>query len=1409
MQPPARPYPGQPFIPGGPNGPMQGGIPPNMGGPMRGPPGPHGYQRMRPPRGAAGGIPAQNYSMPRGAPRGQPYYMPQQPMYPGAYGMGPPGVPPYMGGGPMPGYPGPGGMGMGINHMPPPHAHTAHAAPPPQQREKKVLLIVDPKSGKPINAGAASTAASTASSTPATSTAPSTPSKPTETAVTPPKEQPPQQQTTTTHEAPKPASPVKKTAKNSTGTPGAGQEMLAKARALLAGKSKEEVEASVPTSAEPTATAKSPAPKPESPKKPVAKTEPQSPKKSVTKSEPQSPKKPATKSEPESPKKPASKSEPVVAQPSQKKEQTSASPKKKTPVPTPVASPVAKQTKTVSPKKKVESPKKKAESPLKKESIPAQADDVKTPVVEAPPTKAPAESTVQGDVNSVAVTANGKVTYTREVLLRFREMYTELPEDAKEGDLKWPAMDVVVDGTVRSRGPRAGSGGGGPGWERGNEKPGLNRQSSRSSNGGGGQWQRSQDVPKRGRSERGGRGGRGGRGAPEPLFDGPVKPLERTENRWIPVKAASTVEAARKKVQSIMNKMTREKFDKLAGQITEINMDSLEMLQAVIKLLFDKALGEPHFCDMYADLCVHLDQNWKVWSFLKIVRNEDDEKFYWTTMGESDSEVVGPFEDINEALESASSDEFTPVNAPEGLKLHDVRVRDGKFVKLWLRELPDDGGNEYFWSGQLLEDLGDDQVLNGPFESHELASRFAIKTCSFKRILLNACQEEFEKDNIYEELEEKYKKDLEEGTLSQEDKADYEEKRIIMKGRMLGNIRFIGELYRKGMLQERIMHECIMKLMGVKPANDTLEPANPNNAPDEESVESLCKLLATMGKDLESKSPASAHAMGTYFAYLERKMVKDKRLSSRIIFMIRDTIDLRANKWQPRRKELQSKSLNEIRKEAEREQRAPPSSAPPGRPDAFRMDSRRSNSSRDGGFSQRSTMPPVYQSQSMSSRSGNANKMQLPDRRNIQRDDSVKTGPQGRPASFGSGAARRAPTSAGPVLGKKSPGGVTGRGSPSAPKLAKDGDRSSSPAVAPLSDDDKEKITKKSKSLAEEYVSIVDLGEADACVAELQKEFKSHPEVSIVIASEILKLAIEAKVDIQRPMFDLLEKLSVEKGSLSFEGIRAGIKDTIELGNDLWCDVPKLHEHLAGFIARFAKVAEKSGVTLDWLMCDCVETLEADIYEELIQGGFLAEVCGCVLKLLKDANVDKAKAQVRETQVTLLSLFPDFKQTPKDFKHWIDKHEIGEALALQPAVDFGMHWIKSKDLQETVEWYQKTVPEAVKKDPVFSTLACLFVIGNLKKGELPSGDEGMLLNGLCVSVESQTRLVAGLFQTIGAVEDDADSFKALLKHLVKVEHAIPGLALTKWLELKNDNSVGRKRALAAFGDFVEELSKTK
>ena len=52
----------------------------------------------------------------------------------------------------------------------------------------------------------------------------------------------------------------------------------------------------------------------------------------------------------------------------------------------------------------------------------------------------------------------------------------------------------------------------------------------------------------------------------------------------------------------------------------------------------------------------------------------------------------------------------------------------------------------------------------------------------------------------------------------------------------MGNIRFIGELYKLRILTENIMHNCIMKLLKAK---------------DDDSLECLCILMSTIGKDLD------------------------------------------------------------------------------------------------------------------------------------------------------------------------------------------------------------------------------------------------------------------------------------------------------------------------------------------------------------------------------------------------------------------------------------------------------------------------------------------------------------------------------------------------------------------------------
>ncbi|RIA97814.1 armadillo-type protein [Glomus cerebriforme] len=181
----------------------------------------------------------------------------------------------------------------------------------------------------------------------------------------------------------------------------------------------------------------------------------------------------------------------------------------------------------------------------------------------------------------------------------------------------------------------------------------------------------------------------------------------------------------------------------------------------------------------------------------------------------------------------------------------------------------------------------------------------------FRKYLLNRCQEEFEKGwkvNIPLPSNEKGEPDL----MSDEYYAAAKAKR-----QGLGLIRFIGELFKLNMLTERIMHECIKKLIIVQ------------GSPEEAEMESLCKLMNTVGEQLDHIKPnpheqiksnqidhtKAKKYMDSYFERLE-DISKLPNLSSRIKFMIMDLIDLRSNVWKPRRDINAPKTIAEIHEDA-------------------------------------------------------------------------------------------------------------------------------------------------------------------------------------------------------------------------------------------------------------------------------------------------------------------------------------------------------------------------------------------------------------------------------------------------------------------------------------------------------------
>jgi translation initiation factor 4G len=155
----------------------------------------------------------------------------------------------------------------------------------------------------------------------------------------------------------------------------------------------------------------------------------------------------------------------------------------------------------------------------------------------------------------------------------------------------------------------------------------------------------------------------------------------------------------------------------------------------------------------------------------------------------------------------------------------------------------------------------------------------------FRKYLLNRCQEDFERGWAAKDAaaaaavakaseDEAIKKANDKNKDSDDEPVLYSEEYYTAqkaKRQGLGLIKFIGELFKLQMLTERIMHECVKKLLG-----------NVEN-PEEEEIESLCKLLTTVGQILDTNK-ARAH-MDVYFSRM-KELTRSGNVSSRMQYML-------------------------------------------------------------------------------------------------------------------------------------------------------------------------------------------------------------------------------------------------------------------------------------------------------------------------------------------------------------------------------------------------------------------------------------------------------------------------------------------------------------------------------------------
>jgi hypothetical protein len=97
-------------------------------------------------------------------------------------------------------------------------------------------------------------------------------------------------------------------------------------------------------------------------------------------------------------------------------------------------------------------------------------------------------------------------------------------------------------------------------------------------------------------------------------------------------------------ITDILNKIAPEKFEVLSNQLLGADLKDSTMLDKLVQLIFEKAVKEPHFAEMYARLCTFLkDEGGKKWVFFKVVKNLEDNTFFWIKDFSFPEMAAGPF----------------------------------------------------------------------------------------------------------------------------------------------------------------------------------------------------------------------------------------------------------------------------------------------------------------------------------------------------------------------------------------------------------------------------------------------------------------------------------------------------------------------------------------------------------------------------------------------------------------------------------------------------------------------------------------------------------------------------------------------------------------------------------------------
>lgn len=394
------------------------------------------------------------------------------------------------------------------------------------------------------------------------------------------------------------------------------------------------------------------------------------------------------------------------------------------------------------------------------------------------------------------------------------------------------------------------------------------------------------------------------------------------------------------------------------------------------------------------------------------------------------------------------------------------------------------------------------------------------KPLTFARILLNTCQDEFEEAQAMR------------NSLAA-DYADPEEREAAerkVKGRTMGTVRLIGELYKKDIVSEKILTVVIKELL-----------AAPDKAvPPEDNIEAVCEMVNIAGAKLaKTDNVVTKKSFEASLARLD-KLGGERSLSARIRFVIRDVMDLKRSNWIPRREVFTAKKIDEVRAEAEAELGMISSAITidlPTLPSQQRMQSEdvelipRLRGEEGWGFG-------------------------LKGNKSFE-GSSALLGDWSQPAARAAAAEAPSTTAAAAAAAAAAP--VPSRARPA--------------GGSQLSEEVK---LSKTESLLDEFVASGDKTEAVTCLQEIEDPAFMHK----VVEAALNKVLASVSSREQDALCDLLVHLNQQGGLISSEHIVTGLATFTSQLEDLSLDVPAAPQLLGGF---FGKAVSGGAAVLDVL----------------------------------------------------------------------------------------------------------------------------------------------------------------------------------------------------------------------------------